>query len=316
MNEIGGYFGLELNQANNIYHPNAIALNTARNAIEYLLIANKYKKIYIPYFTCEVILQPIKKLKIAYSFYSINEDLEPIFDFNLLNKNTAFLYTNYFGIKDKYILNKLPKLTNIIIDNAQSFFSNEYAYFDSFNSARKFFGVPDGAYLYSQNKINQKFDTAISYKRMEHLLIRLDINAQTGYEFFKKNDESLHYLPIQKMSNLTTQILSTIQYKKIATIRKNNFLYLHNNLHNFNLLKIGLNKNAVPLTYPLLLSKKINKKKLINNYVYVAQYWPNVKQWTKANQLENKLSEQIIHLPIDQRYNENDLTHILNILHL
>ena len=315
MNEIGGYFGLELNQANNIYHPNAIALNTARNAIEYLLIANNYKKIYIPYFTCEVILQPIKKLKIAYSFYSINEDLEPIFDFNLLNKNTAFLYTNYFGIKDKYIQNKLPKLTNIIIDNAQSFFSNEYAYFDSFNSARKFFGVPDGAYLYSQKKINQKFDTAISYKRMEHLLIRLDINAQTGYEFFKKNDESLHHLPIQKMSNLTTQILSTIQYKKIATIRKNNFLYLHKNLINFNKLKIDILKNSIPLSYPLILKKEGVYKKLIKNNIYIPLYWQNLLNETQnSNTIEYIYAKKILHLPIDHRINYEHLNTILKII--
>lgn len=315
MKEMGGYFELEMENKNNSIHTNAIALNTARNALEYILIANKYEKIYIPYFTCEVILQPIKKLKIAYSFYSINEDLEPIFDFSILNKKTAFLYTNYFGIKEKYIKNKLPQLPNIIIDNAQSFFSAEYANFDSFNSARKFFGVPDGAYLYSKKKIKQNFETAISYNRMEHLLIRLDINAQTGYAFFKKNESHLHNLPIQKISNLTTQILSTIQYKKIATIRKNNFLYLHKNLINFNKLKIDILKNSIPLSYPLILKKEGVYKKLIKNNIYIPLYWQNLLNDTQnSNTIEYIYAKKILHLPIDHRINYEHLNTILKII--
>ena len=74
---IGGYFELELNKSID-YHRNAIALNTARNALEYILIAKKYQKVYIPYFTCDVILEPFQKLNIAYEFYKIDENFECI----------------------------------------------------------------------------------------------------------------------------------------------------------------------------------------------------------------------------------------------
>ena len=314
MKEIGGYFGLELNPQYNNYHPNAINLNTARNALEYLIIVNKYKKIYIPYFTCDVILQPITKLKIEYEFYSINENFEPIFNFNNLNSKTAFLYTNYFGIKEKYIRNNLPSLPNIIIDNAQSFFSREYSYFDSFNSARKFFGVADGAYLYTKNRMNKKIECAISFQRMDHLLKRIDIDANAGYVDFLKNDECLNNLPIQKMSNLTTHILSTINYKNVATLRKNNFLFLNKNLSEINLLKIDIYKNNIPLSYPLLTFKKGLREKLINNKIYIPRFWPNVLNSVNKNKLEYQLVENILHLPIDHRYNETDLTKILNII--
>ena len=65
MKAIGGYFELEL-QKNEEYHKDALSLNTGRNALEYILKANAYKKIYIPYFTCDVLLQPILKLKLKY----------------------------------------------------------------------------------------------------------------------------------------------------------------------------------------------------------------------------------------------------------
>ena len=61
-NEIGGYFQLELNKDRE-YHDKAIALNTGRNALEYILRAKIFKKIYLPFYTCDVLLEPLKKLK-------------------------------------------------------------------------------------------------------------------------------------------------------------------------------------------------------------------------------------------------------------
>ena len=69
---IGGYFGLELRSKE--FHKDAIRLNTGRNALEYILLANSYKK-YLPCFTCNVLLEPIKKLNIQVVFYSINKSL-------------------------------------------------------------------------------------------------------------------------------------------------------------------------------------------------------------------------------------------------
>ncbi|MES2779041.1 MAG: hypothetical protein V4651_03990, partial [Bacteroidota bacterium] len=78
MKSIGGYFELELSVKDS-FHKDAIALNTGRNALEYLLLANSYSKIYLPYYSCEALLEPMVKLNIAYEFYPINNDLEPEF---------------------------------------------------------------------------------------------------------------------------------------------------------------------------------------------------------------------------------------------
>ena len=72
---IGGYFELELPQGTE-YHSQAIALNTGRNALEYILRARGYKRVYLPYYSCEVLLEPFKKLGVDYTFYHINANLE------------------------------------------------------------------------------------------------------------------------------------------------------------------------------------------------------------------------------------------------
>lgn len=101
MKPIGGFLELELNTGDH-YHQNAIKLNTARNSIEYILRAKDYKKIYLPKYTCDSIIEPAKKLNIDYEFYSIDKNLEPIFD-KELKTNEVFLYINYFSLKDNFV---------------------------------------------------------------------------------------------------------------------------------------------------------------------------------------------------------------------
>ena len=72
MSVIGGYFELELNRSGE-YYPVAIDLNSARNALEYILRVKKPKRIYIPYYICSSVLEPINKLKIPFIFYHIDQ---------------------------------------------------------------------------------------------------------------------------------------------------------------------------------------------------------------------------------------------------
>ena len=75
MNPIGGYFSLELT-VKECCHPNALALNTGRNCLEYVLRCRKYSKVFIPYYTCGVVMEPFHKLGVAYEYYHINQQLE------------------------------------------------------------------------------------------------------------------------------------------------------------------------------------------------------------------------------------------------
>jgi len=314
MEAIGGYFELELN--NDVeYHKNALKLNTGRNCLEYILRVKNYKKIYIPYYTCEVILEPIKKLKISFEFYYIDKNLNPVFE-KKIQTNEAFLYTNYFGIKQTTVKQLAAKFgENLIIDNAQAFFDKPLKNIDTFYSARKFFGVPDGAYLYTNKKFEKKLEQDISYKRFEHLLGRIDLGAEQFYQSFKNNDASLIEKPIKTMSNLTCKILRSINYQKIKKRRCENFLLLHNTLKNTNQLNLEIEPNTVPMVYPYFVNNGSElKKKLIQNKIFVATYWTNVFNLAKENSFEYKLAKYLLPLPIDQRYKIEDMKRIINLL--
>ncbi len=72
--EIGGYFELQLPEKES-YYPDLIPLNSGRNCLEYILRAGSFTKIFLPWYICEVVLEPIHELGINVDFYSINEDL-------------------------------------------------------------------------------------------------------------------------------------------------------------------------------------------------------------------------------------------------
>jgi hypothetical protein len=309
---IGGYFSLELNQKR-LYHQgvNCFSLNTGRNCLEYILEANSYSLLYIPYFSCEVILEPLKKLNIDFKFYSIDENLEPIFDFKVIKRNEAFLFINYFGIKDKYIDKLVNYDINLIIDNSQSFFSKALTNIDTFYSARKFIGVADGAYLYTQKVLNRHLEQDTSFTRMDHLFKRLDVSAEEGYLAFVENDNKLINQPIKKMSKLTKFMLESVDYDVIKSKRLENFHYLNNELQGSNKFIFDLNDSQIPMVYPFWNKDLSLRERLISNRIYCAKYWPNVKEWSSMDSLECRLVNEVVYLPIDQRYDVKMMKEIL-----
>jgi len=310
---IGGYFELEL-QNGEEYHKDAIRLNTGRNALELILKVKKFRKVFIPSYTCDVILEPFNKLGIDYEFYSINENLEPLFNYDSIKKDEGFLYINYFGLKDSFILNLLLNCKNLIIDNSQAFFAYPKPSIPTFYSCRKFFGVPDGAYLYLDGANTADLEIDISLDRVDQLLKRIEYGAESGFNDFKSNEYKLTGQPILSMSNLTHSILNNIDYEFIKKRRRDNFLFLHNRLSESNQLEIVFTDECVPMVYPLLTDNAELKHKLIENRIFVATYWPNVLEWTEKKSIEYRFSSGIAHLPVDQRYTNYEMNILVKII--
>jgi len=313
MSAIGGYFELELRKGEH-YHKNAIQLNTARNCFEYVLRARGYSKVFLPYYTCEVMLEPIQKLHVDYEFYHINELLEPV-ELPELRSNEGFLYTNYFGLKQGCV-KRLASVygTNLIVDNAQAFYAEPLPGIDTFYSARKFFGVADGAYLYTNTTLQQDFEQDSSFERMSHLLKRIDLGAEAGYQDFKNNDDNLIGQPIKRMSKLTQRLLSTIDYEFTYQHRRENYKQLNDALCSSNLIHLELDSESVPMVYPYLTKDASLKQRLIANRIFVATYWPNVFNWCKQHDIEYKLANQIVYIPIDQRYGKKEMSSIVCLI--
>lgn len=303
--EIGGYFELEIDSKfDNI--SNNIALNCARNCLRYVIKAFQIKEIYVPFYTCPVVWQSIKKENCNIKFYHIDEKFMPTME---LPENSYILYTNYFGICAKNVKDLDKKYKNLIIDNAQAFYMPKYG-IASFNSIRKFFGVSDGALLQTDKFLDEKLELDVSYNRFSHLLKRLDIDAQFGYQDFCDNDDSFAGEDIKKLSNSTKTIFNSIDIEKAKKKRLENFDFLNSHLNKTNELNISLINEDVPMVYPYLVKDDSIKSKLIKNKIYVATYWDP----QPLNTQEGIFQKYVLPLPIDQRYSAEDLKKILEVI--
>ena len=313
MDAIGGYFSLEQPQREE-YHKRAIRLNTGRNCLEYILRVRGYKKVFVPYYTCEAVLEPINKLGIPYEYYHIDIHFE-IRDSFTLKEGEALLYTNYFGLKQRYV-EQLAKIygPSLIVDNTQAFYAKPIPGIDTFYTCRKFFGVPDGAYLYCDKELDEEIEQDYSYDRVAHLVKRIDLSAEDGYKDFRRVDDGLDNQPIRKMSKLTQRMMQGVDYEAAAQRRRANFQMLHEALGKENNLELPLNGDAVPMVYPYLGPVEGLREKLIENKIFVARYWPNVLEWTTEGDIDYLLAYQMQPLPIDQRYGLDDMNRIISIV--
>lgn len=48
--------------------------------------------------------------------------------------------------------------------------------------------------------------------------------------------------------------------------------------------------------------------------MFVAKYWPNVDEWAGEEAMETWMANHILPLPIDQRYDEEDMKRIADLI--
>ena len=308
--EIGGYFGLEqtIKINNGEYYPSLIALNTARNALVYIARARQIKRLYIPFYLCDSVSGVCDREGIDYSFYHIGKDFLPLFDIAL--GTDEYLYVvNYYGQLDNNQLFFLKnKYQRIIVDNVQAFFQPPLRGVDTIYSCRKWFGVPDGAYLSTNCFLKEELDVDNSDGRTKHLIGRIKDGAFAHYSEFKENDDFFKTLKLMSMSRFTHELLNNIDYKKIIDSRNDNFSFLHSKLKSIN--KLSLKAISGPFFYPLYVDngEKI-RKYLIDNNIYVPILWPNV-----INVKESDYAKNIIPIPCDQRYSKEEMLFISSLI--
>ena len=317
---IGGYFELADREiTDNFPHKNGILLNTGRNALEYILRSiNNIKRIYLPYFTCEVVLEPIRKLGISYNYYQINPRFE-ISDRIVLGEGEYIIVNNYYGIKDLYIRSLYARYgEHLIVDCAQAFFAPVVNGIKAFYSCRKFVGVADGGIAYLGNEIGadiSQLEVEPTETHSDHLLIRKEKGAEAGFRNYQANEAALDSQPIRQMSAFTKDALLHIDYEKIKHQRIRNWNTLNDALVATNQIQTPLTSDFdCPMVYPYMVENGLElRKKLISEKIFVAKYWPNVISYD-GFEFEANLADKVVCLPLDQRYDKEDMNRIIEII--
>ncbi len=308
MKEIGGYIELQ-NFTGEILHKDAVRLNSARNALEYVVRARNIRKIWYPYFMCSSNDKILQTHNVEVLYYSIDEKMKPI----LRNRSKdEWLYlVNYYGqLSNDYIESFGNK---IIVDNCQAYFQKPVEGIDTIYSCRKFFGVPDGAILYTDCGLSD-IEQDYSYNRMEYLLGRYERSALDFYENYQKHENEFLNFPLRRMSKLTENLLRSIDYDFVQNRRTDNYKILRESFRKIN--RLSMQDIAGAFMYPLYIDGGGEvRKRLQEIKIYVPTLWNDVIKKDDSSVLEKHMASNILPLPIDQRYDTSDMEYIVKCIY-
>jgi hypothetical protein len=312
MKELGGYFELELSRGEH-YHKDVLALNSARNCLKYILKVQQPTKVYLPAHCCDSLIEPLIAENVKYELYHIDVRFELI-DLPELQANEKLLYINYFALKSDYVHQLHDQYGDaLIVDNTQAFFERPIPSVDTFYSPRKFFGVADGGYLYTNCQLDEALEQDESLERMTQLLGRYEKSASEFYKDDQVSENSLINQPIKWMAKLTQRMLKSLDYENIALKRQRNFWALHSQLKSSNLFKQIEIKDFVPMVYPYWSKDEALRMRLIENKMYIAKYWQDAVE--RSNSVERNLIEEAVYLAVDQRIEVSDIQRIVECVH-
>lgn len=308
MKEYGGYIELD-RYAGEEYYKNLIKLNCGRSALAYLIEAKRIEKIYLPYWLCSSIRNVCQKYNLDIHFYHVGLDFRPQLDWERIQDETYVYIVNYYGqLTDEYFLEVKEKHEKIIVDNAQAFFQKPLYGIDTIYTCRKFFGVPDGAYISTDVRLGRNLEKDISYDRMHFLLGRFEKNASDFYSEYIANNRIFENEDIKEMSTLTQNLLKALDYDQIAMKRYQNMAVMSNLFRNVNQLNIFPVMGG--FMYPLKVKDgNMIRRKLQEKKIYIPTLWSDTFEICNEK-IESKLVNDILPLPIDQRYDNEDMQYI------
>lgn len=306
MKEIGGYIELDT-YTGKMLHDEGIKLNCGRNALAYIIKAKGIRKIHMPKFMCDSCDKVLADNGVEIAYYHIGLDFKPT-----LSSWEGWLYVvNFYGQLTNDYLRSLGN--NIIVDNAQAYFQEPIEGVDTLYTCRKFFGVPDGAVLYTDKMIDVD-EQDQSYNRMNFLLGRYERTAGEFYQEYVDNNRFFKDEPIKRMSKLTENLLHGIDYEMVKNQRTKNFAYLHRYFTELNKLRLQIPDGA--FMYPLYIKNGAEvRKKLQEEKIFIPTLWPAVFNICTDEEQEYDMAKNILPIPVDQRYGIANMEYIAEVLH-
>lgn len=315
--EYGGFLPLELNPGKEYfadYEQWLGRFNSVKAALDFLIGKLGLAKIYIPYYYCPSTTDAIKNMCTAVCFYHIDNELMPV---DLLDENGSMvLLVDYFGVCTDRIVQLAHSFQNaeVILDRAHSFYSEPIIGERIHNvySAKKFFGIPDGAYLISKTIISSNLESPINaYEYSNYLIRTYEEGTNAAYQMKKEVDKRIadHY---GSMSKLAIGLLQNVDYSRVEKSRIENYKILYAAFKNIN--EFVLPESCPSYQFPLLIRKKGKevKRMLIERHIFVPTLWSGKDLQEQGNSVELNMMSDAVFLPTDQRYDADDMKYLIS----
>lgn len=313
MSPIGGFFDLEIPDGTADPHPGALPLATGRACLLHFLRTNRPSHVWVPFFACEAVLAPFELDGVPVRFYAIDERLAPVSLPERLEPGGWILATQFFGFSETAVQKVVDRYPGrVLVDDTHAFFRGRRADAPSFTVARKYVGVPDGAYLHGVSGGSDLPRFVPTH--LEHLLRRSTTRAEQAYADYRAAEDSLGVRAL-RMSSLSERLLATFDYASIRTRRRSNLAWVAERLGPSNQLEAARTVPDDAFTYPYLPPRPIALPDLHQRGFYIPRYWPGVIEREGTGfAWERRLARETIHVPIDHRYRPEGLQPLIEYL--
>jgi len=330
------YINDELKQS---YFQGAKYFRSGRDSLKAIALKykGKYRQLLLPALCCPSMAASFEMNGYDTSYFKLNQDISADFEdlLSKIQKNTILLYMNYFGIPsltDSHLIHIREQYQDIIIieDRTHDIFidrSKQFIPDYTICSIRKWLAIPDGGILYSrfkQTDFPRIKDAYFGDTRKDALLIKSeyiksgDINLKTLYR--NKLSTANGYLDINKdvadISDESGKLLKNIDFEKISQRRCENIQVMSEMIKEISSMKsILTDTNQSALYYPILIENRdIIQQKLAVKNIYCPVIWPLPKMAEGVCELSDYIASHMLALPCDQRYNIDDIEHIITVL--
>ncbi len=304
MSAIGGFFELELPAGRSTYHSDAFAMASGRACLRRIVETIRPQRVWAPFYVCDAAISAITRAGAAVELYAIDDKFDPILPHDTHYSGDVVMYVNYFGIKCATAAHLASTLgRRAIIDDTHAFFQRGYPGSFSFNSARKFFGVPDGGFAYGAGLASAAVREP-AHLRCDHLVNRLLGHQRQAFEQYQQSESCVSDEPVA-MSTFSRQLLSNVDFAAALAVRRRNFERLHTLLSRRN--QLAITDDAVasgPFCYPFLSDAPVPWHRIWAQEIFAPRLWPELDGRNGAGRFawERRLGASLLPLPIDHRY--------------
>jgi dTDP-4-amino-4,6-dideoxygalactose transaminase len=332
---IGGMFGLQA-----IPDSNASRLPFVTNRTIYLvnvrsgiwLLAQQLApgQIWCPSYLCLAVLNAVRGHATRVRFYEVDYDLTlPSLQWlDQVRPGDLVLVIDYFGFRcdSECAVRAKERGAWVVEDASQALLSGHIGQYTDFVlfSPRKFVGVPDGGLLCLNGDVHfrdielETSPTEWWLKAFSASVLRREFDSHGGtrswFELFQDTEPSS---PIGRfaMSELSRTLLqNSFDYVQIAHKRMDNYRILADRLGSLAVFP-SLSDQTVPIGFPIHVSQRDKvRQTLFAHEIYPPVHWVIQGAVPDEYRASHRLASEIMTLPCDQRYDEDDMNRMAQLV--
>ena len=330
----------------NCHGSDYVWLSSGRSAISFIIDTIEQrnpsvnKRVCVPAFTCHTVFEPF--LNAGYEVHSLpvetdlRSDAGRVLETIVRINPGIVVFHRYFGFDTlpdiSQLVSDIKRLGIIVIEDVTQCLYSSFQRLDAdyyIASIRKWCGVPDGSFaVCTEGHFRTKpetSDTELEKAKIEASLMKcryIEKGIGDKSEFLRKYRDAEDIL----ISRTEPHLISETSYRVQANLdkesmieqRRSNYAYLLSHLSDIvgiEPILTNLDQESVPLYFPILCDKRSKLQQLLaENKIYAPVVWPKDSKCPEINNESEEVYNRILCLPIDQRYDIDDMSRIVKVI--